>query len=91
MNTLPTWRQMNMDTSPEVERLHFAQLRSLSPARKLALLSGLNLAAFKLSYLSLRRRHPDETEEQLRYRMVEMMHGREWAQRLYGEHAPTRE
>ncbi|MDQ4077865.1 MAG: hypothetical protein M3220_16665 [Chloroflexota bacterium] len=73
-----------------MEAFQFAQLRSLSTARKLALLSGLNRSAFQLAYRSLPRRHPNESEAELRYRMVEMMHGREWADRLYGDEAPTR-
>lgn len=81
---------MNVDTTPETEAFHFAQLRNLSAARKLAMFSGLNRTAFRLAYRGLQKRHPDETEAQLCYRMTEMMHGREWADRLHGEHAPER-
>ncbi len=76
---------MNMDSTPDFEAFYFELLRGLTPARKMAMLSGLNIAAYRLSYQSLRERHPDESEVQLRYRMAEMMHGSEWAQRLFGE------
>lgn len=90
MPTLPTWRQLNADTSPDLEAFQFARLRALGPANKMALFSSLNQAAYRLAFLSLRRRHPDENEMQLRFRMTELMYGRERARRLYGEVAPPR-
>ena len=46
--TLPTWRQMNMDTSPEIERIHFALLKSKPLWEKMKLLTGMERSARRL-------------------------------------------
>jgi hypothetical protein len=75
MSTLPTWRQMNADTTPEVESLQFSLLRQAPPWHKLEMVAGLNKMAFDMAYLSLCRRYPEATEEELRERLAEVIHG----------------
>lgn len=82
---LPTWRQMNMDTSPEVEQIQFAQLRKVPPWRKVEMLIGLNEMALDLAYCGLERRHPDVSEADLNRYLVDMLLGAELANRVYGE------
>ena len=75
--TLPTWRQMNMDTSPEIERIHFALLKSKPLWHKMKLLAGMERSARSLVLVGLRRRHPTASKEELQYLATE---------RLYGNH-----
>ncbi len=50
-------------------------LRALPAWRKLEMLAGLNQMALDLSYLSLRRRFPEATEDELQERLAAAFHG----------------
>jgi hypothetical protein len=51
-------RPLALDTSPDVERLQIEQWRCMSPAQKLAIVSGLTQTAYALAFAGVRQRHP---------------------------------
>jgi hypothetical protein len=77
MKTLPTWRQMNMDTSPEIERLQFALLREAPPWRKMKMLSGMEASARDLMFIRLSETHPKAPQDELRYLLADLLYGKE--------------
>ncbi|MEW5986472.1 MAG: hypothetical protein AB1791_07550 [Chloroflexota bacterium] len=81
---LPTWREMNMDTTPEIEEMIFAHWRATPGWRKLEQMEQLNRFARQLALAGLRRRHPDASDEEWRYRLAELLFGREVAERICG-------
>lgn len=81
---LPTWRQMNMDTSPEVDEILFAYWREAPVWEKWQRMAQLNRSARLLALAGLRRRHPEASEEELRRRLADLILGPELAARVYG-------
>ncbi len=67
---LPTWHEMNADTSPEAETILFNLLRGTPTWRKLEMLDGLNRTARHLALAGLRQRHPDASTKELRRRLA---------------------
>lgn len=61
MACLPSWREMNMDASPEVEEKLFALWREATPAQKWAQMEDMNQTVRYLALLGLRQRHPEAT------------------------------
>jgi hypothetical protein len=81
---LPTWQEMNRDTTPEAEKV-LLRLWLETPAwRKLELLEQLNRSARQLAVVGLRRRHPEATPDELRRLLADMVLGPELATRVYG-------
>lgn len=72
---LPTWRQMNMDTSPEVERIHFRLIKAKPLWHKMKLLTGMERNARSLVLVGLRRRYPKASKEDLQYLATEKLYG----------------
>jgi hypothetical protein len=72
------------DTSPEAERVLVALYRSLPAWRKLELVEDANRAARQLAFSGLRSRHPDESPERLRRRLIGLVLGDELAVAAYG-------
>ena len=81
---LPTWREMNMDTSPEAEAILFKLWRETPARRKLELMEGLNQAARQLAWVGLRHRFPNASAEELRRRFADIVLGEELANQVYG-------
>ena len=81
---LPTWREMNMDTSPEAEAVLFALWRETPGWRKLEMMAQLNDMARQLALAGLKRRHPDASPEELRRRLADLLLGSELAEKVYG-------
>ena len=81
---LPTWREMNLDTSPEAEEILFSLLREAPAWKKWQQMAALNHSARLLALAGLRRRHPHASEEDLRRRLADMLRGPELATRVYG-------
>ncbi len=81
---LPSWREMNRDTSPEAEAVLFKLWRETPAWRKLEMMSGLNRTARQLALVGLRRRFPNASEMELRRRLAAMLLGEELATRVYG-------
>lgn len=81
MATLPTWRQMNMDTSQAVEAYYLARLRELPPWRKAEMLSGVNNMALTFALAGIRQRHPEADEAEVRRQLAHLLLGDDLAQR----------
>jgi hypothetical protein len=72
------------DTSPEAERV-LAQIYGRMPAwRKLQLVDDANRTAALLAMAGLRQRHPGESLERLRRRLLGLTLGEELATKVYG-------
>lgn len=82
---LPTWREMNMDTSPETEAVLFKLLRETPAWRKYELMEDLNRTARQLALIGLRRRFPNAAPAELKRRLASMLLGEELATQVYGE------
>jgi len=72
------------DTRPEITALQMNLLRQASPARKLALLGQMNETVKVLALAGLKSRYPDETPDQLRRRLADLLLGPELALKVYG-------
>lgn len=91
MKRLPTWREMHMDTTPEVEAIQFAFYRSAPTWRKLEIVSQLNRMARTLALSGLRERHPDATPQELQRHLADMLLGPALAERAYGPIDPKKQ
>ena len=80
---LPTWRQMNADTTPEAEAILFKLWRETPGWRKFELLDGLNRTAKQLALAGLRQRYPNASKEELRRRLATLILGEELAAQVY--------
>lgn len=80
----PTWRQMNMDTSPEAEEVLFRLIRETPVWRKWELMDDLNRAARQLAVAGLRMEYPDASDEEIRRRLADRLLGEELAAEVYG-------
>ncbi len=83
-NRAPTWREMNMDTSPEAEAILFKFWREAPAWRKLELMEDLNRTARMLALAGLRDRHPDASPQELCRRLADILLGEELAEKVYG-------
>lgn len=81
---LPTWREMNWDTSPEAEAVLFKLWRETPAWRKLEIMESLNQGARQLALMGLRQRFPDASPEELRRRLASILLGEDLASRVYG-------
>ena len=84
MTCLPTWREMNMDTSPEVEEKLFALWREATPAQKWDQMEAMNRTVRHLALMGLRQRYPKATPVELRRHLADQILGPELAARVYG-------
>jgi len=85
---LPTWREMNWDTSPEAEAVLFKLWRETPAWRKLEMMESLNQGARQLALMGLRQRFPDASPEELQRRLASILLGEDLASRVYGP-SPT--
>lgn len=83
MKRLPTWREMNMDTSIEVEKMQISLYQSLPDWRKWQLMRDLNRTAIRIQWQGLKERHPEASAEELRYLLAVNKYGKELADRVY--------
>ena len=81
---LPTWREMNYDTTPEAEAVLLRLWRETPGWRKWQMMEELNRLARELALAGLRRRHPDASPEVLRRRLADLLLGPELAAQVYG-------
>lgn len=84
LSHLPTWRQMNLDTTPEAEVVLVRLWRETPGWRKWELMEDLNRTARLLALDGLRRRYPDAEPEELRRRLADLLLGPELAAEVYG-------
>lgn len=81
---LPSWREMNWDTTPETEVILFKLWREAPAWRKLEMMEGLNRTARQLALMGLRQRFPSASTQELRRRLATITLGEELATRVYG-------
>lgn len=81
---LPSWREMNWDTTPEAEAILFKLWREAPAWRKLEMMEGLNRSARQLALVGLQQRFPNASTEELRQRLAAIILGEEIAARVYG-------
>lgn len=76
---------LNLDTSPEVEQRQIERWRTMTPAEKAAIVTGLTQATFEMTRAGVRHRYPDASprEQYLRVGIVTL--GPEMAARAYPE------
>ena len=79
LQKLPTWRQMHMDTSPEIEAIQFKLYRETPGWRKIAMMSSLTETVRSLSLHRLRELHPQASEKELKLLLLEHLYGAEIA------------
>ena len=84
LSRLPTWRQMNRDTTPEEEAVLVRLWRETPAWRKWELMEDVNRVARELALAGLRRRHPDAAPEELHRRLADLLLGPELAAEVYG-------
>ncbi len=88
---LPSWREMNQDTTTEVDAMLFQMWRETPAWRKLDLLNGMNRAARQLALAGLRRRHPHASANELQRLLADLLLGTELAIQVYGPIQLTQE
>ena len=81
---LPTWRQMNADTSPEAEAVLLRLWRETPGRRKWELMEDMNRTARALALAGLRGRYPDASPAELRRRLADLLLGPELAAQAFG-------
>lgn len=77
-------RPQSPDTSTEVDALMFRLYREMGPAGRLRRAVELSDTAWSLALVGLRQRYPDQTEDQLRARLIAMRLGEELAAEVQG-------
>jgi len=72
------------DTSPEAEQVQIEIIRRMPSWKRLQIMDSLISATRALALQGLARRFPDESPQQLRRRLVEMLYGADLAEKAYG-------
>jgi len=75
-------RTQSMDTSPEAERVQIELIRKASPAKLFGLVRSLSRTMIQASRDTIRRLHPDASEEELALIFLELYYGKELADRV---------
>ena len=81
---MSTYRTQSRDTDPEIERIQFEHLRSLSSVEKIAMVRAACRAAETWTRAGLRLRHPDADDTELWLRAAALRLGSEVVRELYG-------
>jgi len=76
---------LSADTSPEIEEFQIQWLRHMPSWRKMALMSDMSRTVQSLALAGLRQRYPDDTPDQRRRRLADLLLGPELAARVYGD------
>jgi hypothetical protein len=75
---------LSADTAPEIEAFQIQRLRRMPPWRKMALMGDMSRTVQTLALAGLRQRYPDDTPDQRRRRLADLLLGPELAARAYG-------
>ena len=75
---------LSPDTDPTIERLQIEGLRQMPAWRKLAMVASMNRLVRALALAGLRERHPDDSPDQWRRRLADLVLGPELASRALG-------
>jgi hypothetical protein len=71
---LPTWREMNRDTSPEAEEVLFKLLRETPGWRKWEMMEDMNRITLSPAFLTLIECNQDETAQRQGFEYRPMSH-----------------
>lgn len=74
---------LNLDTSPEIERLQVEAWRRMSTVQKAALVSGLTRAAVDMTLAGIRQRYPAASPRDVRLRFAVMTLGPDLARAAF--------
>lgn len=72
------------DTSPEAEEVALAIYRRMPAWRKLELVEDAIRTSRHLAMIGLRSRHPGESPQRLRRRLLDLVLGEDLARQVYG-------
>jgi hypothetical protein len=75
---------LSPDTVPQIEEFQIQRLRQMPPWRKMALMGDMSRTVQTLALAGLRQRFPDDTPDQRRRRLADLLLGPELATRVYG-------
>jgi hypothetical protein len=79
--------RLALDTASEIERLQTERWRTMSPAQKADVVTGLTQAAYEMASAGVRHRHPDASpREQFLWLALDVL-GRDLACQAYPEAA----
>lgn len=78
-------QRLSLDASAEVERRQVERWRTMSPAEKAALVTGLTRAAYEMALAGVRHRHPDASPREQFLRLAIVTLGPDLASRAYPE------
>lgn len=76
--------RQSQDTSEEFERIWFARLRTLGPARRWHMVARLRQQTEELALAGLRLRYPDATARELRLRLAATRYDRDTMLQAFG-------
>ena len=76
---MPPFTARPADTDAAAEAVQIDLLRRAGPARRAGMALALSARVIGLARRALGRAHPEETEEEIRLRFVELHYGRELA------------
>jgi hypothetical protein len=71
-----------MDTSPEAERVQIELIRKASSAKRFGLARSLSQSFIQASRQTIRRLHPELSQEELDLLFVELHYGKDLADRV---------
>lgn len=74
---------LNLDTSPEIERLQVEAWQTMSTVRKAALVSGLTQAAVDMTLAGIRQRYPSASPHEVRLHFAVITLGRDLARAAF--------
>ena len=72
-------RTQSMDTSPEAERVQIELIRKASPEKLFSLVRSLSQSLILMNRQTLRKLHPEMSEEELALMFVELNYSKELA------------
>jgi hypothetical protein len=75
------------DTEPYIDKLRVDLLWRMPPGRKLELVGEMTRTVHVMALAGLRQRYPDESPQQHRRRLADLLLGPELAARAYGPRA----
>lgn len=76
---------LNLDTSPEIERLQIEGWRRMSAEQKAATVTGLTQMVFDLALAGVRQRYPDASPREQRLRVAVITLGPDLARQAFPE------
>jgi hypothetical protein len=72
------------DTHPDIEAMQIRLLRDMPVWQKLKTMFEMSQLVRTLALEGLRERHPEASEGELRWRLCELLYGRDLTERAYG-------